>query len=124
MRDLAVEQQVPLIDYNQEILTRRPGSTWDGTLISSDGIHPSYNSATAQDFSQTSLNSNGYLLRNWVTLHGLYDVYQNILIDDPPPLRPEVTVRDVSSADVAGSGPLRRFPRPRRRQLAGGALHL
>jgi hypothetical protein len=121
MRDLAVEQQVPMIDYNQEILTRRPGGTWDGTLISSDGIHPSWDGATAQDFAQTSLNSNGYLLRNWVTLHGLYDVYQNVLSDDPPPLRPQVTVRDVSSADVAGSGPLRRFPVPAAANWPGGA---
>lgn len=33
IRDLAVEQEVPLIDFHQEILTRNPGDTWDGALV-------------------------------------------------------------------------------------------
>jgi len=111
MRDLAVEMSVPLIDYNQEILTRQP-TTWDGTLISGDGVHPSYNGATAQDFSPSSLNTNGYLLRNWVTLHGLHDVYEQVLAGAPPPLRPEVSVHDIAASDLPGSDPLRRFPVP------------
>lgn len=112
MRNLALELQVPLIDYHQEILTRRPGTSWDGTLISGDGVHPSYNSATASDFSESSLNSNGYLLRNWVTLHGLYEVHEQILVNDPPPLRAEVSVHDVSLTDLPSADPVRRFPVP------------
>ena len=112
MRDLAAEMSVPLIDYHQEVLTRRSGTSWDGTLISGDGVHPSYNAATASDFSPSSLNSNGYLLRNWVTLHGLYDVYEQVLSNDPPPLRPEISVHDIAASDLPGSDPVRRFPVP------------
>ena len=32
VRQIATDENVPLIDYNQEILTRRP-TDWDGTLI-------------------------------------------------------------------------------------------
>ena len=111
MRDLAVEQQVPLIDYSQEVLTRQP-TTWDGTLISSDGIHPSYNGATAQDFAASSLNTNGYLLRNWATLHALWDVQQYILQYDPPIKRLTLKVFDTAASDVPGPEPIRAFPVP------------
>lgn len=120
MRDLAIEQKVPLIDYNQEILTRQP-TNWDGTLISGDGVHPSWNSATAQDFSESSLNTNGYLLRNYVTLHGLYEVYDQILVNDPPPQRPEISIHDVSLSDLPGSDPVRRFPVPAAANWPAGA---
>jgi lysophospholipase L1-like esterase len=112
MRDLAVEQQVPLIDYNQEILTRRPGTTWQGTLISTDGIHPSWNPDTAQDFSNTSLNSAGYLLRNWVTLHRIWDVRQAIMLSDPPVTHLTMRVVDIAASDVPGPQPIRLFPVP------------
>ncbi len=111
MRDLAVEQQVPLIDFNQEILTRQP-TNWQNTLISSDGTHPSYDGTTAQDFAASSLNSNGYLLRNWVTLHGLWDVEQYILQFDPPIKHHTVSVYDTAAGDVPGPEPIRAFPIP------------
>jgi hypothetical protein len=38
---LARTLMLPLIDFHAEILRRRPGTTWDNTLISADGIHPS-----------------------------------------------------------------------------------
>lgn len=112
MRNLALEQQVPLIDYNQEILTRKPGTTWQNTLISSDGIHPSWVGSTAQDFAAASLNSNGYLLRNWCTLHGLWDVQQYILQFDPPVRHHTVKVFDTAASDVPGPQPIRAFPIP------------
>jgi len=112
MRDLAVELSVPLIDYNQEILTRRPGGTWDGTLISGDGVHPSYDPDHINDFAESALNSVGYCLRNYMSLHALYEVYNEILVNDPPPLRAEVNVLDVSLADLPGSDPVRLFPVP------------
>ena len=121
MRDLAVEQQVPLIDYNQEILTRQP-TTWDGTLISSDGVHPSYNGATAQDFSQSSLNTNGYLLRNWMTLHALWDVHEYILKFDPPVKHHTVKVIDTAPSDVPGPEPIRTFPIPAAAGWHGASL--
>lgn len=111
MRDLALEQQVPLIDYHQEILTRQP-TTWDGTLISSDGVHPSWNGSTAQDFSPSSLNTNGYLLRNWCTLRALREVEQYILQFDPPIKRHTINVYDIAASDVPGPQPIRAFPIP------------
>ncbi|WP_168205305.1 SGNH/GDSL hydrolase family protein [Bythopirellula goksoeyrii] len=79
MRDLSAELLIPLIDFNQEILTRQPGTAWDGTLISNDGVHPSYNKSTSMDFSESTLNSNGYVLRNYLSLHGLFEIYNEIL---------------------------------------------
>lgn len=82
MRDLAKELEVPLIDYNQEILDRQPNGTWDGTLISGDGIHPS--NSQPRDFSELGLNTSGYTLRNYVTLHGLFDVYNRAIAVPEP----------------------------------------
>ncbi len=122
MRDLAIEQEVPLIDYHQEILARQPGTAWQGTLISSDGVHPSWSGATAQDFSESSLNTNGYLLRNWVTLHGIWDVYQQILQYDPPIRHHTVSVFDTAPGDVPGPQPIRVFPIPAAAGWPGGEL--
>jgi len=90
VRALAVEEQIPLIEYNGEVHTRRPGTTWDGTLISGDGVHPS-NTAPARDFSGTMLATNGYTLRNWVTLHAAHEVWE-LVIYEPPPPPPDVTL--------------------------------
>ena len=40
IRAVAKEKQLPLIDYEQEILTRRPDD-WDGTLMNKVDVHPS-----------------------------------------------------------------------------------
>ena len=90
VRALALEEQIPLIEYNGEVHTRRPAMTWDGTLISGDGVHPS-NTAPARDFSETMLSTNGYTLRNWVTLHGAHEVWEQA-IHVPPPPPPNVTL--------------------------------
>jgi hypothetical protein len=80
-RRVARELKVPLCDYQAEILKRRPDD-WDGaakqfadystyevpTLISTDGVHPSYPKKFAGDYSREGLKSNGYGLRNYVTL--------------------------------------------------------
>ena len=81
VRELGVELQVPVIDYYDAILTRRPGTTWDNTLIGSDGVHPS---AGANDFGGTNLSNYGYTLRNYVTVKGLYDVYQRGVVLPAP----------------------------------------
>jgi hypothetical protein len=38
---LAERLSLPIIDFSNEILLRRPNGTWENTLISSDGVHPS-----------------------------------------------------------------------------------
>ena len=93
MSRVAKAKQVPLIDYQAEILKRRPDD-WDGalpkfkdtpgseyevpTLICRDGVHPS-NPKAHQDFSQESLSRNGYLLRNYLTLLAYAEVIERLL---------------------------------------------
>jgi lysophospholipase L1-like esterase len=99
VRRVAKQKRVPLIDYQAEILKLRPDD-WDGTLpqfkdvpgneyevptlISRDGVHPS-NPQVHQDFSAESLKSNGFLLRNYLTLLAYADVIQRVLPKTPPP---------------------------------------
>lgn len=85
--------KVPVIDYYGEILRRRP-EDWDGrlekfgkpkdvyqvpTLISGDGTHPSNPKPFAGDFSEEALNSNGYNLRDYLTLRMYYQVIAKVL---------------------------------------------
>jgi lysophospholipase L1-like esterase len=93
LRKIARDKQVPLIDYQAEILKRRPDD-WDGalpqfkdtpggeyevpTLIARDGVHPS-NPKMYQDYSEESLKRNGYVLRNYLTLMAYADVIRQIL---------------------------------------------
>jgi hypothetical protein len=92
-RKVAADLKVPLIDYQAEILKRRPDD-WDGsgpkfkefardvyeapTLVSGDGVHPS-NPRKFRDFSDEALKSNGYLLRSYLTLHAYADVIRRVL---------------------------------------------
>ncbi|HZL87711.1 MAG TPA: SGNH/GDSL hydrolase family protein [Pirellulaceae bacterium] len=95
VRRVAKEKQVPLIDYQAEILKRRPDD-WDGTLakfkdvpgseyevptlVCRDGVHPS-NPKAHQEFSQESLNKNGFLLRNYLTLMAYANVIDRVLAE-------------------------------------------
>ena len=64
IRDLAKTTKTSLVDYHAAILTRRPGKTWDGTLISKDGVHPSGGKSNLYD--EENLKNCGYALRNWL----------------------------------------------------------
>lgn len=92
VRRVAKATKVSLIDYQAEILRRRPDD-WNGmlpqfkgtkdvyqvpTLISGDGIHPS-NPRDFQDHSEKSLNRNGFLLRNHLTMRGYAEVIRRVL---------------------------------------------
>ena len=93
VRSVAKAKKVPLIDYHAEILKRRPDD-WDGslpkfkdvkgseyevpTLIARDGGHPS-NPQAFKDYSAKSLSSNGYALRNYLTLLAYADVVRQVL---------------------------------------------
>ena len=96
---LAQSRALPLIDFYQEVLLRRPGTTWFGTLISTDGIHPTGANAdyTANSnpylpggdpASQTTgdaLLNVGYLLRTWLTVQKLAEVKQKVLNGNEAP---------------------------------------
>lgn len=82
VRAVAKEKGLPLIDYFEECLKRRPDD-WDGsaakfkgpggeyevdTLISRDGVHPSNPRRWADDYSPEALRCSGYGLRSYLTL--------------------------------------------------------
>jgi hypothetical protein len=86
--------KVPLVDFFAECLKRRPDD-WDGTLpkfndgnkdvyqvptlISRDGVHPSNPKQFSGDYSEDGLRSNGFVLRNYLTLIAYADVIKHIL---------------------------------------------
>jgi lysophospholipase L1-like esterase len=92
-RKIATELKLPLIEYQAEILKRRP-EDWNGalpkfkayakdeysvpTLVSADGVHPS-NPSNYQDYSEDSLNHNGYQLRTVLTLNAYADLIKVVL---------------------------------------------
>ena len=91
-RTIATDFKLPLIDYHAEILKRRPDD-WNGalpqfknvkdeyqvpTLIAADGVHPS-NPDKFSDYSADALKSNGYQLRNVLTLRVYADVVKRVL---------------------------------------------
>lgn len=82
IRDLASRLQIPLVDYHREVLRRRPGNSWDGTLISDDGVHPS--GGETHVYTAENLRQCGYALRNWASFLVVRQVYFRVL-------RPEET---------------------------------
>ena len=96
---LAQSRALPLIDFYQEILLRRPGTTWFGTLISTDGVHPTGDNAGYSVESNPYLPGGdpvtgttgdallnvGYLLRSWLTVQKLAEVQQKVVdVNEPP----------------------------------------
>jgi lysophospholipase L1-like esterase len=91
-RRVAADLKVPLCDYFEECLKRRPDD-WDGaaekfkeykgyevpTLISRDGVHPSNPAKYNGDYSARGLESNGFVLRNYVVLMGYAQVIRDVL---------------------------------------------
>jgi hypothetical protein len=89
IRAVAQAEQVPLIEYYEEITTRRPNypgdptnGEWNGTLLVLNDRHPS-NTAPTRDFSETMLSLNGYTLRNYTTLLKMHEVFTEVL-EAPP----------------------------------------
>ncbi|HET6246269.1 MAG TPA: SGNH/GDSL hydrolase family protein [Tepidisphaeraceae bacterium] len=92
-RKIAREMKLPLIDFFDEILKRRP-TDWDGadpklkqagkeydsdTLLGGDGVHPSYPTKYQGDYSEEGLKHCGYGLRTYLTLR-MYDrVIESVL---------------------------------------------
>ena len=56
------------------------------TLISGDGIHPSNPSAYTNNFGATALSKCGYDLRNYVSLLGVYNTYEAVIVPEPASL--------------------------------------
>lgn len=100
IRNFARSRGLPLIDYYAEILARRPGTSWQGTLISSDGVHPTAPGSADDPYTpggdpaahrtgDNALND-GYLLRCWLTVQKLKEVRSYVADgNDPPSPEPE-----------------------------------
>jgi lysophospholipase L1-like esterase len=72
LRELAKSKSLPLIDFEREILARRP-TDWNGTLLGKDDVHPTAGDPAAEPTPE-NLRSSGYLLRTWLTLRKLAEV--------------------------------------------------
>jgi len=94
VRNVARETAVPLCDYYQAVLQRRPDD-WDGaaekfkgtvkdvyqvpTLISGDGVHPSNPKQWEGDYSEEGLKHNGFVLRNYAVLRSYAGVVREVI---------------------------------------------
>jgi len=80
---LAAELQIPVIDFHALIVHEQPTS-WTGTLISDDGIHPSAGGG-GRDFSRNGLTqSDGYAARSKLSLD-MAEKLKRIVFDDGAP---------------------------------------
>jgi hypothetical protein len=91
-RKVAADMKVPLVDYFEEVMKRRP-QDWDGaekfkgakdvydvaTLISADGVHPSAPKKYSSDYSEEGLKNSGYGLRSYLTLIAYAEVIERAL---------------------------------------------
>jgi lysophospholipase L1-like esterase len=80
LRGLAQRLQLPLIDFEREILTRRP-SDWDGTLMARGDVHPTATQGGATPTSAPTaenLRNSGYLLRGWLSVKKVAEVKRSV----------------------------------------------
>ena len=80
IRETADLKKIPLVDYHGACLKYRPGKSWDGTLISEDGVHPT--AGVAHDYSEENLKNSGYALRNWINFLVYREIYFRVLSRD------------------------------------------
>jgi lysophospholipase L1-like esterase len=85
LRKLARNRSLPLIDYEREILQRRPDD-WNGTLLQKDDAHPTaahgdVNSASAP--TAENLRQSGYLLRGWLSVQKIAEVKRKVFDELP-----------------------------------------
>jgi hypothetical protein len=77
-----------MIDYEREILIRRPND-WNGTLLGKDDEHPtattgSENGVTARSVpTDENLRNSGYLLRGWLSVKKIGEVKRRVLDRNP-----------------------------------------
>jgi lysophospholipase L1-like esterase len=84
VREIARQYELPLIDYEREILTRRPND-WNGTLLNLNDLHPTANTGGEDGVKASSaptednLRRSGYLLRGWLTVKKIGEVKRRVL---------------------------------------------
>ena len=80
LRKLAKDRGLPLIDYEQEILKRRPDD-WNGTLLGKNDVHPTADQGGATPHSAPTaenLRNSGYLLRGWLSVEKIAEVKKTV----------------------------------------------
>lgn len=91
LRKIAKDRSLPLIDYEKEILKRRPDD-WNGTLLQKNDVHPtaSQGGATAASAPTVdNLRNSGYLLRGWLSVQKIAEVKKKVLDGAPEKKEPE-----------------------------------
>lgn len=81
LRELAKERSIPLIDFEKEILTRRPDD-WNGTLQRKNNIHLTASEAGGNAGAAPTpenLSKSGYLLRGWLSVQKVAEVKRRVL---------------------------------------------
>jgi lysophospholipase L1-like esterase len=85
LRQLAKARGLPLIDYEQEILKRRPND-WNGTLLQKNDVHPTVGAGAVTPTSEPTaenLRTSGYLLRGWLSVQKIAEVKKTVLDAKP-----------------------------------------
>jgi lysophospholipase L1-like esterase len=77
IREIALACKVPLADFHAACLRLRSGQTWDNTIISEDGVHPSGGKANV--YTEENMKVCGYALRNWVNFLAIRELYFRVL---------------------------------------------
>ena len=80
--ELAEELGLPLIDVHGAFLSRRPGDSWRGNLVSEDGAHLTHE-LSAGPASPENLENCGHLLRCWLTVHKVMEIKEKVLDSRP-----------------------------------------
>jgi lysophospholipase L1-like esterase len=75
---LAAARKIPVIDLYGEMVSRRPGGAWQGTLVGRDGVHLTHKLAEGPPTTANLANC-GYLLRCWLTVQKLKEVKQKVI---------------------------------------------
>jgi hypothetical protein len=83
LRALARSRKLPMIDYEREILKRRPDD-WDGSLLGRGDVHPTADRAGVKPTSPPTaenLRESGYLLRGWLSVRKIAEVRRAVFPD-------------------------------------------
>ena len=81
LRQLARRRELPLIDYEQEILKRRKDD-WNGTLLQKNDVHPTVGQGGVTPTSEPTaenLRNSGYLLRGWLSVRKIAEVKRTVV---------------------------------------------
>ena len=91
LREIAKRNGLPLIDYEREILLRRPND-WNGTLIGRNDVHPTADQGGATAASAPTaenLRNSGYLLRGWLSIQKISEVKKRVIDPQEPNRKPD-----------------------------------